>query len=233
MNADDFGLSPGVNAGVLRAHERGIVTSASVLVRRPHAEASVRAGCDLPDLSLGLHLDLGEWICRDGAWSVAYEVVPMTDAEAVGEELERQLGAFRRMAGRNPTHIDSHQHVHTREPVRSVVLDVATALGIPVRGLGPVRYCGDFYGQTGKGDPFTEGITIDHLLRILDGLGPGATELGCHPGLNGDAGPPYAAERAIELAVLCDPRVKQALTASDIDLVSYHQLGEDAHVPIT
>ena len=38
VNADDFGLSPGVNAGVIEAHERGIVTSASLMVRWPRRE---------------------------------------------------------------------------------------------------------------------------------------------------------------------------------------------------
>jgi predicted glycoside hydrolase/deacetylase ChbG (UPF0249 family) len=232
VNADDFGLSPGVNRGVLRAHECGVVTSASLLVRRSHAEAAVFEGRGFPELSLGLHLDLGEWIWRDGSWTVAYEVVPAGDAGAVGEEFERQLKAFRRMVRADPTHIDSHQHAHFNEPVRSIVLEAAARLGIPARGLGDVRYCGDFYGQTGRGEPFPEGITVNRLLRILDGLGPGATELGCHPGAGADAGPPYAAERSLELVALCDPRVRCELAARDIDLVSHHQLEEGAHVPI-
>ena len=37
VNADDFGQSPGVNAGVIEAHERGIVTSASMMVCWPAA----------------------------------------------------------------------------------------------------------------------------------------------------------------------------------------------------
>ena len=40
VNADDFGLSPGVNRGVVQAHERGIVTSASLMVRQPAAGAA-------------------------------------------------------------------------------------------------------------------------------------------------------------------------------------------------
>ena len=38
VNADDFGLSPGVNAGVARTHEQGILTSASLMVRQPAAD---------------------------------------------------------------------------------------------------------------------------------------------------------------------------------------------------
>ena len=68
VNADDFGLSPGVNRGILETHERGILTAASLMVRAPAAAEAAAAAHDHPRLSVGLHLDLGEWICRDGAW---------------------------------------------------------------------------------------------------------------------------------------------------------------------
>ncbi len=227
VNADDFGLSPGVNRGVLEAEARGVVTSASLLVRRRDAAAAARAARRLSLFSLGLHLDLGEWMYRDGEWLPVYEVVPSNHPQSVGEELERQLEAFRRMTGSEPTHLDSHQHVHHSEPTRGLVLDVADRLGIPVRGLGGVRYCGDFYGQTGKGEPYPAGISVEHLLRIVEGLGPGTTELGCHPGAGEDAGPPYAAERALELEALCDLRVRAALRDKGIQLVSFHDVNDE------
>src|SRR5262245_29293778 len=133
VNADDFGQSPGVNRGVAMAHERGIVTSASLMVRWPAAlEAAAYARCH-PDLSLGLHLDLGEWECKNTDWQPRYEVVPVENASAVADEVAGQLAAFRRLLGADPTHIDSHQHVHTQEPVRRVVRDLADRLGVPVR----------------------------------------------------------------------------------------------------
>ena len=68
VNADDFGLSPGVNRGTVRAHEHGVVTSASLMVRGAAvAEAAAYARAN-PRLSVGLHLDLWEWECRDGEW---------------------------------------------------------------------------------------------------------------------------------------------------------------------
>src|SRR5919199_1733575 len=112
VNADDFGLSPGINAGVAAAHERGIVTSASLMVRWPAAGEAAAYARAHPALSLGLHVDLGEWAYRDGAWVQLYQVVPEDDRAAVAEELSRQLAAFRALVGRHPTHLDSHQHVH-------------------------------------------------------------------------------------------------------------------------
>jgi predicted glycoside hydrolase/deacetylase ChbG (UPF0249 family) len=46
-----------------------------------------------------------------------YEVAPINDHQAVEYEVDRQLAAFRRLAGRAPTHIDSHQHMQTRAGV--------------------------------------------------------------------------------------------------------------------
>ena len=94
VNADDFGLSPGVNAGVIAAHEGGIVTSASLMVRWPAALEAAAYAREHPRLSLGLHVDLGEWAYRDGEWTPLYQVIPTHDAAAVADEVARQLAAF-------------------------------------------------------------------------------------------------------------------------------------------
>ncbi len=225
VNADDFGQSPGVNRGVIRAHEHGIVTSASLMVRWPAAPEAAAYSRGHPDFSLGLHVDLGEWIYRNDSWVPLYAVAPVDDVSAVAEEVSRQIAAFHSLVGRNPSHIDSHQHVHTREPVRSVVAELARELGIPLRHFSPhVRYCGDFYGQTPEGSPVPEVISSDGLLKILAALSAHVTELGCHPGEGHDLDTMYRSERAEEVQVLCDPAVRAALIDLDIRLVSFADL---------
>src|SRR5271155_4765952 len=91
VNADDFGLSEGVNQGIIEAHERGIVTSASLMVLKPFAAAAAAYGREHGRLSLGLHLDLGEWSHDGEAWLRRYQVVPLDDHAVVAAELERQL----------------------------------------------------------------------------------------------------------------------------------------------
>jgi chitin disaccharide deacetylase len=229
VNADDFGQSAGVNQGVITAHERGIVTSASLMVRWPAAREAAAYARQNPSLSVGLHLDLGELAFRDGAWVPVYEVVPADDADAVAAEVTRQLAAFRRLMGRPPTHLDSHQHVHRSEPARSVLARIARALGVPLRHFSPtVQYCGSFYGQTAGGLPFPEGISVDALLRALAFLRPGVTELGCHPGEEDNLETMYCRERAEEVRVLCDPRVRAVLAAEGIVLCSFHRFGTAA-----
>jgi predicted glycoside hydrolase/deacetylase ChbG (UPF0249 family) len=223
VNGDDFGRTPGINRGVIRAYEQGILTSASLMVRWP-AAAEAAAYCrDRPSLSVGLHLDLGEWRNRGERWQTLYQVVSPDDAEAVAAEVARQLATFRRLVGREPTHVDSHQHNHLGVPVRSVLIDAARPLGIPTRACSPQpRYCGDFYGQTGTGEPWPEGITVDALLRILAALPPtGVTELSCHPGLGNDFDSVYRSERAEEVRVLCDPRVRAAIAEHHIRLMPH------------
>jgi predicted glycoside hydrolase/deacetylase ChbG (UPF0249 family) len=222
VNADDFGRSAGVNRGIVQGHERGIVTSASLMVRWPAAREAAEYGRRRPGLSLGLHFDLGEWAYRGGTWVTLYEVVPVTDRSGVEEEARAQLAAFRRLTGRDPTHLDSHQHTHLHEPVHSVLAELARRLGVPLRGCSPqVRYCGDYYGQTGRGEPLPGAVTSRALVRILEGLPVGVTELGCHPGMDVGLDSMYCRERMEEVKGLCDPAVRDALAAGGIVLCSF------------
>jgi predicted glycoside hydrolase/deacetylase ChbG (UPF0249 family) len=224
VNADDLGQCPGVNQGTFEAADAGIVTSASLMVRWPSAESAVACAQERPGLSLGLHVDLGEWTVRDGTWSELYRVTDPADTDSVASELTGQIETFCRMVGRPPTHLDAHQHVHREEPLRNLMLAAAERLCIPVRGESTaVTYCGSFYGQFGSGHPYPEGITVDALLAILDALPVGTTELGCHPGTGAldDLDSMYANERRAELDALCDPRVPRALADLQIELCSF------------
>jgi chitin disaccharide deacetylase len=232
VNADDFGLSPGVNAGVARTHERGILTSASLMVRRPAAAAAAEYAQATPALGVGLHVDLGEWVLAEGVWRAVYEVVQLDDAVAVEAEVQAQIDRFRALTGRDPTHLDSHQHVHKWEPVTEVLRRLATQLAIPLRErLGGVRYCGDLYGHDELGEPIPEVVTPQALIEIIRQLEPGVTELACHPGIGADTGSTYEAEREQEVEVLCDPRVAEALQREGVVLRSFADIASDGSLP--
>ncbi len=223
VNADDFGRSPGVNDGVAATHEQGIVTSASLMVRRPAAEQAAAYALRHPRLSLGLHVDLGEWVHRDGRWQAVEEV-----ADPPGAEIAEQLARFRALVGRDPTHLDSHQHVHREQPVASLMEALALELGIPLRGRdAEVRFCGDFYGQTATGEPLLEAISVRALLRLLGDLAWGITELGCHPGIDTELDFPYGRERSVEAQTLCDTQVRAALAANGIDTCSFADISRN------
>ncbi|HEV2787664.1 MAG TPA: ChbG/HpnK family deacetylase [Solirubrobacteraceae bacterium] len=224
VNADDFGRSAAINRGILRAHRDGIVTSASLMVRYPAAAQAASDAQFHPRLGVGLHFDLGEWEYRDGEWRSVYDVARTDDRAAVEAELVRQLEEFERLAGVSPTHIDSHQHVHRDEPVRSAVQRAADALGVPVRHAGGVRYCGGFYGQGRRGEPLPQLIAAEALVALVGRLEPGVTELACHPADGVDFESTYAAEREQELRALCDPRVAQALREHAVELCNFVEI---------
>src|SRR5262245_40558306 len=104
VNADDFGQSTGINRRIIESFEKGIVTSASLMVRWPAAISAALYSREHRDLSIGLHIDLGEWACRDGSWVPIYKVVPLEDSASVAEEVSRQLEIFCILMGRDPTH---------------------------------------------------------------------------------------------------------------------------------
>jgi predicted glycoside hydrolase/deacetylase ChbG (UPF0249 family) len=225
VNADDFGYSGGVNRGILLAHERGILTSASLMVRQPAADEAVFAARDFPRLRLGLHLDLGEWAYRSGEWSPIYRVVALDDHDAIEREIQHQVELFFELTGRQPTHLDSHQHVHREEPVRSMLRELGQQLNVPVRhDSSYIEYCGAFYGQTVTGEPLDEAISVESLIGILRNLPTGVTELGCHPGFADELDTMYARQRSAEVATLCSPDIRAALVELGIELRSFHDV---------
>jgi chitin disaccharide deacetylase len=224
VNADDFGQSAGINSGVIRAYEEGILTSASLMVRWSAAQAAAAYAREHRKLSVGLHFDLGEWIYREGEWEPLYEVEASRDGDRLLAEVRRQLGAFRKLMGQDTTHLDSHQHVHREEPLRTIMLEMAGTLGVPLRSCtSRVSYDGSFYGETSKGEAVPGAITADALVAIFADLPAGVTELGCHPGLGADF-ESYAHGREQEVEALCDPSVRAALEDEGIELRSFHDL---------
>jgi predicted glycoside hydrolase/deacetylase ChbG (UPF0249 family) len=222
VNADDFGQSPGVNHGIIEAHECGVVTSASLMTRWLAAGEAALYAKSYPKLSLGLHLDLGEWIYQNETWLPLYTVVPLDDKAALEREVYRQLDLFRYLIGKDPSHVNSHQHVHLREPLRSIALQLSNEIGVPVRGLFTgIHYSMNFYGQTHDGQPLHSMIGLERLIETLSALPDGWTVLPCHPGYPDDLKTMYKRERMEELKVLCDPRLRAAVRSLGIELCSF------------
>jgi predicted glycoside hydrolase/deacetylase ChbG (UPF0249 family) len=220
VNADDFGLSLGVNKGIVEAHEQGIVTNASLMVRWPAAVDAAIYSRSNPALGVGLHLDLGEWTLRGGEWVALYQVVDIFDSQAIEEAVVWQIQTFERLLNRPPAQIDSHQHVHLREPIRSVVCELAERHGIAVRDAS-IPFCGSFYGQDRNGVSHLEWIRVPSLIKIFESLTETVTEISCHPAAVDDLDTMYKSERVVELRTLCDPKVRKAIDELGIGLVSF------------
>ncbi len=212
VNGDDFGASLGINRGIVEAHGRGVLTSASLMVDGPAAADAVTRARENPALSLGLHLELDS-----------------SEPGRAAAQCERQLARFLDLTGAPPTHVDSHHDVHRDPRVLPYVLALARSVGAPVRGHSAVRHVGKFYGQWG-GVTHAERIGVDGFLRVLDAeIGPDVTELSCHPGYI-DAGfrSSYRGEREIELRTLCDPALRRAILERGITLIGFRDLPQRA-----
>ena len=146
VNGDDFGLTPGVNAGILDAHLRGILTSASLFANAPATPEAIAIARRTPALGVGCHLALvdGEpalpprdvptlapggrfrptWIAfiRDAA---ARRIRPIEIERELTAQIERVVAA-----GIQPTHVDSHKHVHAYPPVFAIVARLARRYGV-------------------------------------------------------------------------------------------------------
>jgi predicted glycoside hydrolase/deacetylase ChbG (UPF0249 family) len=106
--------------------------------------------------------------------------------------------------------------------VRPTFEEVAGRLEIPLRRVDSlVRFCGEFYGHDGRGRPDPEAITVDALIRLIEKLENGVTELGCHPGYVDDLEDWYRNERQEEIRALCDPRVRRVIEREGIRLCSF------------
>jgi hypothetical protein len=246
VNADDFGRTSGVNAGVLEAHLYGIVTSATVMVLEPAAEEGVaQARRRAPRLSLGLHFALTGGgrpasdpnrvpsLVVDGRFPRASEGLRREiPAAEIARELEAQMSLFEKMAGSPPSHMDSHHHAALHPPVQAVFAETALSRGLPVRAASvaareelraaglrtPDLFLDGFYG---------EGANVENLRALIRALPHGAAELMCHPAHVDEpllTGSSYAKERERELALLCDPDVRMLLEQEDVELIAFPDL---------
>jgi predicted glycoside hydrolase/deacetylase ChbG (UPF0249 family) len=143
-------------------------------------------------------------------------------AEVYADEFRRQLDVFRELMGREPSHVDTHQHVHfPAGTVRDVLRRVCGELGLPLRGVSGVAFCGAYYGQGMKGRPFPERISVEALCGILAGRKEVDVELGCHPSTEVDFESTYAEERVVECGVLCDPSVRRCVEQCGFRLCAF------------
>jgi predicted glycoside hydrolase/deacetylase ChbG (UPF0249 family) len=147
INADDFGLAPGVNDGILEAHAAGTLSSTSAMVNTPaFDEGAALARERARSLGIGLHLNLvaGRPLTRVPSLTDASTgsfhplgalarrtLLGAVRAEDVRRECDAQLAALVR-SGVRPTHLDSHRHAHALPGVLPAVLASARAGRIPI-----------------------------------------------------------------------------------------------------
>lgn len=133
--ADDYGLSPEVDAGILELVDAGRLSGFGCLTqmaRWPDAARAIPA--DLPAVDVGLHLNLTQPF--DDAWYrplsrlIALSYLGGLSRSVIERSFADQIDRFTDAMGRAPDYIDGHQHVHQLPLVRDVLLDLLAERGL-------------------------------------------------------------------------------------------------------
>jgi len=148
VNADDFGLTPGVSRAIIELHAAGLVTSTSLMARAGATEEAIELACATPSLGVGCHVVLvdGESIlppekipslvdARTGRFpdSLTAFLLRLFTGRIRAEEIEAEAAAqiaHLQERGVRLTHIDTHKHAHMFTAVLRPVLRAARAAGI-------------------------------------------------------------------------------------------------------
>lgn len=243
VNADDFGLSKGQNYGIIEACRRGVVSSTTALINGEAVEHAAQLSRDVPELGVGMHfvLTLGmplspmPGLTRDGQlgkwiWEMAEQgVLPL---EEITRELDCQFNRFVDVFGKEPTHIDSHHHVHMIPAIFPIVAEFAQRKGVAIRvdrEVPGVPDCAvkstDGFSSAFYGDEIDEAL----FLKVLDESAARAeksVEVMAHPAFvdNTVRKSAYCWPRLVELDVLTSASLKYAIAERGYRLGTFRDL---------
>ncbi|WP_108672504.1 chitin disaccharide deacetylase [Peribacillus acanthi] len=192
VNADDFGFSRGVNYGIIDSHVNGIVNSTTMMMNMDAVDHAIELAQKHPRLNVGIHLVLTcgkplaekvpTLIDEDGNFksqSVLDDTISLVEVE---KEWTAQIDRFI-ATGLQPSHFDSHHHVHTRKELLPVVQRLAQKYNLRVRtnGMEPIEGVKAF-SDVSFFDFYGEGATYDYFDQLSQKVdGPKTVEVMCHP----------------------------------------------------
>lgn len=233
FNADDLGLSVGVNKGIIEGYEKGVVNSSSLMTTTIHFEDTVSliTKHNLPNIGLHFNLTEGEPLLKNHKTIVDKEnqllrdihFANNVDVAEVYAELEAQyLKAVN--AGVAINHIDSHHHIHMTANLRAVFAAFSKEYKLPLRKINnttrhPLKTF-KFYKDTSGAkyltskislDFYGEGVTENNLIHILEQHKGADLEIMCHPGYIDAENGIYNKEREMELQILTSEKIKNRI----------------------
>lgn len=146
INADDYGYSRGINLAIIDSHKLGILTSGTIMAGMPGFEDAVRLAKENPSFGVGVHLTLTcgypvlsghkTIVTETGAFRKQpqyYHANNDYDTDEILREWDAQIKKVID-AGIQPTHLDSHHHIHTLPQHQPIFLELARKYNLPVRG---------------------------------------------------------------------------------------------------
>lgn len=203
INADDYGMSPFWNRGILKLARKKIITSISVMIKKKWISASDFN--NLKDVSIGLHLELKD-NCNQ-------------------KEIEHQIALFKKKFNFFPSHIDSHKHFHLKENNINKVIYIIKKYQPPMRSFSAEkrRLIRDNNIKTPDNFIGWHPNEKEFFLKELSESNYSITELVCHPGYyDKNCDYPYNKQREKELNILESKEFKAAI--KNYQLITYKDL---------
>lgn len=244
INADDLGLTPGCNQGIIKALTEGIVTDTTLLVNTDYTQDAVEQLKQHNINRVGLHLNLtfgqpllpcnevSSLVDENGRFrrKVAETVTYMKPSE-IKRELTAQIEKFQ-ATGLGMTHLDSHHHVHIYPEVLDIAIGLARGLGVPLR-QGNTVVCQAIrtaYVTTTDAislEFYAQNASLENLQQIIKNQQDGTLEIMCHPAepdqLLYDISS-YNVWRGQELSVLTSAAMREFLEANNVRLMGFDGL---------
>ena len=149
FNADDFGISKGVNAAIVKAHREGILNSASLMINQKYAAEAVKSAKEMPDLEIGLHVNLtneypaapvqqipllvdGQDKLKNGFVNLLLLSFLKPRQLRQQAEIEMRAQIVKYLAtGLSLQHIDSHRHVHLIPQIFKAMRELQKEFAVP------------------------------------------------------------------------------------------------------
>ncbi|ADW68520.1 ChbG/HpnK family deacetylase [Granulicella tundricola] len=195
LNADDFGLTPGINRGIVELHHAGALTSTTLMATAPAFEDAAALARTNPTLGIGCHLTFVDGFpaahpqsiptllgadgktFRPSLADFAQAALRGTiEPDDIARETQAQIQRLQR-AGIDVTHIDTHKHTHIFPAISAPVLHIAQRCGIPA-----IRYPFEpSWSAKLAQAPFARRVQ----LRILNLFAPSFRRIAREPALHG------------------------------------------------
>lgn len=185
INADDFGLSKGINKGIIEAYQAGLISSTTIMINMPYAEEAISKLKENTSLGLGFHINLtqGSPICNNvsslvdengifhkhrkienGEIDISYE-----DAyREIKAQIDKLLSYEVRI-----DHLDYHHFIHLNQSIRKALINLALEYKLPLRTVDSnfrdeVRISGIKTPDEFSFDFYDDGAKLESIVNFVE-----------------------------------------------------------------
>ena len=246
VNADDFGLSKGVNLGIIEGFIEGVLTSTSMMANMPGFDHALKLSNDNKDLGVGVHLtltsgypvsnNLKSLVDENGQFKnidfyMNDNIINKIDLEEVEKEWTSQIEKLIEH-GIRPSHLDTHHNVQNITGIKEIFFNLARKYNLPVRytlnadkNIKSPDKLVEYFDKNSNVKSFWRDVELDNLIK--DCKNYNVVETACHPGYVDDyliKNSSFNTIRALTLSEVKNKQFLKAIKDNSIELISFRDL---------